>query len=235
MLYQFRSWLHPLLILLFTLHLANTRHVSFNISIVEYDFDETSNDYSFDSSEVESNENIMQRTCSISEGSYAANKNDCNRFYVCGENEMGRSTSLLGMCPPGMWFDPNHSDSEVLCVFPEVICATDHTDAYRYCNCTEKYPTAAMQVNGMGEAVDDPLIETSPECIVDNELHMYPSARDCERYFICYNEKVFRMQCKPGRHFNAEGGFCDSPEEAECAVRLDLRGLALTLLHNQYT
>lgn len=198
-------------------------HVYFNISRADFEFDELSNEYSYDSDEFDSEEKAFRRICTSNEGSYIANRDNCNRFYVCEQEDERYVDPLVGMCPPGMWFDPNHSDSEVLCVFPEVLCATDHTAAYRYCNCTDMHPLAATQVNGIGgEELEDPMIETSPECIVDNQLHFYPSTADCGRYFICYNEKVFRMQCKPGFHFNVDMGYCDTAEEAGCKVWNDV-------------
>lgn len=147
---------------------------------------------------------------------YVASQDNCNRFYICEPQK----TAVMGLCPPGLWFDADHSDAEdneVVCVLPEVICATDHTTAYQYCNCSTLYPTLIAQANG---AIDqeDPLLETSHDCIIDNELHLFPSAVDCERYFICHNGRVFRMQCKPGFHFNAAANYCDVPNEAGCQV-----------------
>lgn len=210
---QYKSWLHPLLILLCTLNLMDTRRISFNISIVEYEYDEMNNEY--ENAEFDPSEHVKQHACLTSQDLFVPNRNDCSQYFVCGTNE---EAPIMGMCLHGMWFDPHHSDSEALCVFPEIICATDHTDAYQYCNCTEHYPKTAKQPGEIINAFDDPLIETSPLCIVDNKLHTYGSERDCERYFICYNEMVFRMQCKPGMHYNADHGFCDLPEKAECEV-----------------
>lgn len=195
-------------------------HVSFNISPIDYEFDEGSNEYSYDSGTFESAEDNanLRRLCSKYSNRYVANRQNCNRFFVCGDGD--RNEPLMGMCPPGLWFDPNHTDDkEVLCVYPEVLCATDHTDAYRYCNCTQHVPSFAMQANELAADVEmDPLIETSTVCVVDNELHLYASKRDCERYFACYNQKVFRLQCKPGMHFNAVNGYCDTRYEARCEV-----------------
>lgn len=210
---------------------VNSRHITFNISLTEYGYDEANNDDSYDSSEIDTHENSKRSICSNTQESFVANRENCNQFYVCDENNEENSEPSSGTCPPGMWFDPNHSDSEVLCVYPEVICVTNHTDVYRYCNCTQKYPALIVQVNDMNSKFDDPLLETSTQCVVDNQLYAYASEKDCERYFICYNEKVFRMQCKPGMHFNADEGYCDTPSEAQCDVSC-LKSSSLSFVNN---
>lgn len=204
---------------LITISIVSSAHVSFNFTQADFDFDEASNDYSYDSTAIDSEESHVRRLCSRSQALYVEDRMNCNRFYACGEDsgQRRRLDPVAGMCPPGMWFDPNHSDSEVLCVFPEVLCATNHTDAYQYCNCSANYEANAVaQIEY--DLARDPLIESSPICIVDNQLHLYASKRDCERYFVCYNERIFRMQCKPGMHFNAQRGYCDALEEANCEV-----------------
>lgn len=214
---------HISLVLLITKY-VQSGHVSFNISQIDYEFDELSNDYSYDSGTVESAEETtnLRRLCSKYSEMYVANRQDCNRFFVCGSGAGERTEPLLGICPSGLWFDPYHTDNnKVMCILPEVLCATDHTEAYRYCNCSNIVPSFAMQANELAADIEmDPLIETSIICIVDNELHLYASKRDCERYFVCYNQKVFRMQCKPGMHFNAVHGYCDTQYEAKCEVWL---------------
>lgn len=204
-----------LLCMIIAASLVQSAHISSNITRTDADFDGADREYSYDSAPIEAEESYAQRMCSRSRNAYVENRMDCNRFFVCAQDDdQPPSKPLVGVCPPGMWFDPYHSDDEVLCVFPEVLCATDHTDAYSYCNCS-----ATFAAHAGSDADQDALIESSTECIVDNQLHLYESKRDCERYFACYNEKVFRMQCKPGMHFNVRKGYCDTPEATDCVVR----------------
>lgn len=153
--------------------------------------------------------------CLFSKG-VVPNRSNCNQFYICGGS---KSEPMLGICPAGMWFDPEHTeDDDIMCIEPEVACTNNQIDMFKYCKCGELFPSGIKAASAKHK---DALMETSPQCIVDNEFHMYASAIDCERYFICYNGNVKRMQCKPGLHFNAAHGYCDHPIAANCGVRFD--------------
>lgn len=151
--------------------------------------------------------------CRFSKG-YVPNRSNCNQFYICGSEKLG---PMLGMCPPGLWFDPEHTEiDDIVCIYPEVACTNHQIDMFKYCKCSELYPMGILAANANS---NDALMESSPQCIVDNEFHVYASAVDCERYFICYNGNVKRLQCKPGLHFNAAHAYCDHPNTANCKVR----------------
>lgn len=150
--------------------------------------------------------------CRFSNG-FVPNRNDCNQFYICGGGKLG---PVLGMCPPGMWFDPEHTENDdIVCIYPEVACTNNQIDMFKYCKCRELYPSGIQAANANN---NDALMESSSQCIVDNEFHIYASAVDCERYFVCYNGNIKRLQCKSGLHFNAAYGYCDHPIAANCGV-----------------
>lgn len=144
---------------------------------------------------------------------FVPNRSNCNQFYICGSDKMG---PMLGLCPPGMWFDPEHTENDdIVCIYPEVACTNSQIEMFKYCRCRELFPSGVQASNAKN---NDVFIESSPLCIVDNEFHVYASAVDCERYFVCYNGNVKRMQCKAGLHFNAAESYCDDPTRANCNV-----------------
>lgn len=213
---------------LLTLVRAQLRHKSDDsvVSIRSNFYNDIINQYLDDYAELNSYEYVSE--CSFGFQKYRANRRNCNQFFVCNtENQyhaigqQSREPSvLIGVCPPNMWFDADHSDNdEVICTHYEVICATDHTEMYKYCNCKTIY--AATINTGVQQAnieTDNSLNEESINCIVDNEFHLFESEKDCERYYICFNTKVYPLQCKPGLHFNPAMKYCDVPEKAQCKV-----------------
>lgn len=46
------------------------------------------------------------------------------------------------------------------------------------------------------------------------------NSRDCRSYFLCIGDTSVALQCAPGQHFVPERNWCDSPEEANCTVKL---------------
>lgn len=46
------------------------------------------------------------------------------------------------------------------------------------------------------------------------------NSRDCRSYYVCVGENSVPLRCAPGQHFVPELNWCDSPEEANCTVRL---------------
>lgn len=132
------------------------------------------------------------------DGSYVANSENCSTFFACENGGLKEAR-----CPPHMWFDPNYKGN-TLCNHPEVICAADNG----VCDCAQKYPPLKP----------DPLMEPSITCLMDNRFHLRTSNVECGRYFVCFNEKVFRMECRPGFHFNPKAGMCDYPELVNCRV-----------------
>lgn len=178
------------------------------------------------SNNYNSYEHVSQ--CSFGFQRYRPNRKNCNHFYVCNtENQyqtIGQqsreSSVLIGVCPPNMWFDADHSDNdEVICTHYEVICASKHTEMYNYCNCKAIKATASSTGHQQANIeTDDSLNEESISCIVDNEFHLFESEKYCERYYICFNTKVYPMKCKPGLHFNPTMKYCDVPEKAQCKV-----------------
>lgn len=146
---------------------------------------------------------------------YVANRENCNQFYICDSDENGKKIATIGICPSRMWFDPIHSeDNDIICIYPEVACTNDQIDMYTYCNCKKLYPSGVLQVN----TDIDKLTEFSMNCLVDNKFHIYASDVNCERYFVCYNGNIKRMQCKPGLHYNSKTEYCDHPTIANCGV-----------------
>lgn len=132
---------------------------------------------------------------------YVAHETDCTRFYVCENSK----TSDDALCPQSMWFDPNNAKHDVLCNYPEVICAANN----EVCDCATKYPIPPP----------DPLIEKWISCHKDNQFHLHASKVDCGRYFVCHNENVFRMECKTGFHYNPTTKSCDYAEAVNCKVK----------------
>lgn len=172
-------------------------------------------DYIDDDSDDDYDDTSM---CQLSNG-IVANRNNCNQFYICGDDD--RYPPTLGICPPGMWFDPVHTEvDDIVCIYPEVACTNPQLDMFKYCKCHELYPTGIVAANGHNNNTDA-LLEKSSQCIVDNQFHLYASAIDCERYFICFNGNVKRLQCKSGLHFNAANGHCDHPLTANCHVNYE--------------
>lgn len=123
---------------------------------------------------------------------------NCTSFLFC-DNGLQKIVN----CPPNMWFDPNYK-GETLCNYPEVVCAADQT----VCNCAVEYPPLPP----------DPLIEYDLSCLIDNRFHMKGSSVDCGRYFICFNENIFRLECRNGFHYNPRTEMCDYPELVNCKV-----------------
>lgn len=129
---------------------------------------------------------------------YLPNSVNCSSFLYC---DNGRLKDVN--CPPNMWFDPNYKE-ERICNYPEVVCAVDQT----ICDCSEEYPPLPP----------DPLLELDITCLADNRFHLKGSSIDCGRYFICYNENVFRLECRNGFHYNPRTEMCDYPELVNCKV-----------------
>jgi len=127
---------------------------------------------------------------------FVSNFRNCSLFYDCNSKK-GSS------CPHGMWFDPNYID-DILCQYPEVICAADNN----ICDCAEQYPPPPP----------DPLIENSVACLKDNRFHLIQSQVSCGRYFICHNEMKYRMECRQGLHYNEKTEMCDYPEVVNCRI-----------------
>lgn len=150
---------------------------------------------------LEGNETTTENTTIVNQcrsGVFIPNGLNCSTFLAC---DHGRLTEAN--CPPNMWFDPNfHGDT--LCNYPEVVCAANNS----VCNCAVEYPPLEP----------DPLIEIGVQCLKDNRFHLSGSNVDCGRYFICYNENVFRMECRPGFHYNHQTEMCDYPELVNCKV-----------------
>lgn len=131
---------------------------------------------------------------------YIPHETNCSLFYSCQN-----SYPIDGSCPQSMWFDPNHN-GVALCNFPEVVCASDN----RVCKCAVEYPPLPP----------DPLIESWVSCLRDNRFHFMASKVDCGRYFVCYNERVSRLECKDGLQFNDETQQCDDSHKVKCKVNV---------------
>lgn len=136
--------------------------------------------------------------CAGHSSGYIPHKTNCSLFYSCQNNN-----AIDGSCPQSMWFDPNHN-GVALCNFPEVVCAADNT----VCNCAVEYPPPPP----------DLLIESWVTCLKDNQFHFMASKIDCGRYFICYNERVSRMECRDGFQFNEKIKQCDYSHNVNCKV-----------------
>lgn len=136
-------------------------------------------------------------------GSYHPSSSNCSAFHVC---RRGRLTEVA--CPSDMWFDPRHKD-DVLCNYPEVVCAADNS----VCDCAEKYPPLPP----------DPLVESAVTCLADQRFHFTASQVECGRYFVCFNEHVRRLECREGLQFNPETERCDYPEIVNCQVSVRRR------------
>lgn len=154
------------------------------------------------SGEVITVEGTPEQTADVScvTGTYHPSGSSCSTFHVC---RRGRLTEVS--CPSDMWFDPRHKD-DVLCNHPEVVCAADNS----VCDCAEKYPPLPP----------DPLIESAVTCLADQRFHFTASQVECGRYFVCFNEKVRRLECREGLQFNPETEQCDYPEIVNCQVRV---------------
>lgn len=206
--------LYPLLICI-TLHFLRVSAIDsvLKVDAVEIGKPVFSSDGEYDDDDDDEDDGAGM--CVLSKG-VVPNRSNCNQFYICGGSKLG---PMLGICPAGMWFDPEHTeDDDIVCIQPEVACTNNQIDMFKYCKCRELFPSGIKAASAKN---NDALMETSPQCIVDNEFHMYASAIDCERFFICYNGNVKRMQCKPGLHFNAANGYCDHPIAASCGVRFN--------------
>lgn len=131
---------------------------------------------------------------------YVPHETNCSLFYSCQNNN-----PVDGSCPQYMWFDPNHN-GVALCNFPEVVCASDST----VCKCAVEYPPLPP----------DPLVEPWVTCLRDNRFHFMASKVDCGRYFVCYNERVSRLECKDGLQFNDETQQCDDSHKVKCKVNV---------------
>lgn len=131
-------------------------------------------------------------------GIYLPSSLNCSSFLVCDEGKLKDVN-----CPPLMWFDPNYK-GDTLCNYPEVVCAADNN----VCDCSVEYPPLPP----------DPLIESDVSCLADNRFHMSGSKVNCGRYFICYNDNVYRQECRSGFHYNAKTEMCDYPELVNCKV-----------------
>lgn len=212
----------------------HAKHVDESIKIIPlkyyYDiFNGYSNDYG--SSHVY--DDISGCYSGYSYSQYQPDKKDCNRFFVCNPQYRKRvhdqPMALVGVCPPEMWFDANHSDEDrVVCTHFKIICASEYTDMYDYCDCKAinhaMDKVGAQQANTEAEEFSN---EESITCIVDNEFHLFESVKDCEKYYVCFNTKVFPMQCKPGLHFNPITKYCDSPEVTGCKVHFGISNIIL--------
>lgn len=168
-----------------------------NISSLDIDLDDHVL-HILEGNETNSEESTVVDSNQCTPGAFLPNPLNCSAFFHC---DHGRLTAAN--CPPHMWFDPNFQNVTI-CNHPEVVCAADNS----VCNCATEYPPLAP----------DPLIESSVQCLKDNRFHLSASNVDCGRYFICYNEHVFRMECRAGFHYNHQTEMCDYPELVNCKV-----------------
>lgn len=131
-------------------------------------------------------------------GTYSPSGSNCSAFHVCRRSRLTEVS-----CPSDMWFDPRHRD-DVLCNYPEVVCAADNS----VCDCADKYPPLPP----------DPLLEPGVTCRADQRFHFTASQVDCGRYFVCFDEHVRRLECREGMQYNPESEQCDYPEIVNCQV-----------------
>lgn len=131
-------------------------------------------------------------------GTYQPSATNCSVFQACTQGTFTEVT-----CPSDMWFDPRHKDN-VLCNYPEVVCAADNS----VCDCAAKYPPLPP----------DLLIEPEVKCLADNRFHFAASRVECSRYFVCFNEHVHRLECRAGFQYNPRTEACDYPEIVNCQL-----------------
>lgn len=148
--------------------------------------------------DVNSADDVVVTMCTS--GTYLPSAKDCSTFLACQQGEL---TEV--QCPTDMWFDPRHQEN-VLCNHPQVVCAADSS----VCECMTQYPPLPP----------DPLIEPGVTCLVDNRFHFTASQLECSRYFVCLNDIVKRLECRPGLQYNPETELCDYPELVNCQVLL---------------
>lgn len=167
---------------------------------------------------------------------FARDVTDCRNYFICQNNRATRDR-----CPNNLLFDAENE----ICNWPEEVkcfqCPAHRLysmlPAPRTCNqfyrCWQGRATIHSCPNGL---VFNPnnlrcgFLEGSG-CEGDSELRRRCPARDgdepvlmpdefnCSTYHVCHNGEPVRQECDDGLHFNPVLGSCDTPENANCAVR----------------
>lgn len=176
------------------------------------------------------------------ENSLVDNDESCAHYFQC-VNGVAES----GVCPEPLLFDPvlhicNHAD-DVECevtTFPppiEINCYPDGIEMHPHPYSCQKYIMcfSGVQIEmecapnlhwsiyeGFCTSQDlaECTIEKSlcPEIDDPSELVFIPSSRNCNRYYLCYNQQTIGMNCAPGKWFDPINNWCDLEENVNCEV-----------------
>ncbi|XP_065094775.1 peritrophin-1-like [Ochlerotatus camptorhynchus] len=141
----------------------------------------------------------------LPDGQFVGDPSDCSRFYMC-DNGFGTGAN----CPAGMLFDTLQNR----CNFEHDVDCGVATEPEE----TTTVPTTATSeeietTTNAASDVDEFCRSTDPSV-----PSFYPSSTNCEEYYICVNQKPFRLSCARGQHWNQQKRYCDDPAAVDCLV-----------------
>ncbi|KAG5666794.1 hypothetical protein PVAND_014804 [Polypedilum vanderplanki] len=177
---------------------------------------------------------------------YARNRRGCAWFFTCNPGLPG----IEGRCPNPFVF--NHQQQ--ICDYKENVDCVDadpitecpekgfalisHPDAcskFVVCldgkqqdrDCSPGLHFSSLE----GKCVDPFFAQCTIDeafCAANKQFEVngrIPSTRNCNSYYMCNEKGVVPHNCGPNLHFNAENGYCDTIDNANCDVSTNLPDL----------
>ncbi|XP_023242388.1 LOW QUALITY PROTEIN: uncharacterized protein LOC111640596 [Centruroides sculpturatus] len=191
-----------------------------------------------DDDDTTSDDTTSDIPCDICEGCLLPDPKDCASYIYCTKGNAQHKT-----CQSGLYFNISTEKCDLAenvdCgERPEGNCPKHnglfpHKNCNKFVHCSNWMPyvkdcPAGLHYNpklkvcdwpdnaGCGKEPDETPDVPIGECNCD--CCFTPDPNDCQKYFLCLDEKLYHHECGEGLHFNKVIENCDYPENVNCSI-----------------